>query len=70
MSADQLPLPNARVAPVFASPDAATLDRLAAEVAAGRLKTTIQQTYTLGRIGEAFAAFGVGTRGKLAITVN
>src|SRR5688572_25003194 len=37
MSPEQLPLPNAQVSPVFASPDAATLDRLAAEVAAGRL---------------------------------
>jgi NADPH:quinone reductase-like Zn-dependent oxidoreductase len=69
MSPDQLPLPNARVAPVFANPDAATLDRLVAEVAAGRLKTPIQQTFALDQIGEAFAAFAAGTRGNLAIAI-
>lgn len=69
MSPDQLPLPNARVAPVFANPAAVTLDRLAAEVAAGRLQTPIQQTYALDQIGEAFAAFAAGTRGKLAIAI-
>jgi NADPH:quinone reductase-like Zn-dependent oxidoreductase len=70
MSAEQLPLPNAQVAPVFASSDAATLDRLAAEVAAGRLKTSIQQTYALEQIGDAFAAFEAGTRGKLAVAIT
>jgi NADPH:quinone reductase-like Zn-dependent oxidoreductase len=69
-SPDQLPVPNARVSSVFANPDAATLDRLAAEVAAGRLKTPIQHTYALDRIGEAFAAFAAGTRGKLAVSVS
>ncbi len=69
MSPEQLPLPNARVSSIFASSDAATLDRLAAEVAAGRLKTPIQQTYTLDQVGEAFAAFGAGTRGKLAVSI-
>ena len=69
MSPEQLPLPNAKVSSVFASSDAATLDRLAAEVAAGRLQTPIQQTYALDQIGEAFAAFGTGTRGKLAIAI-
>jgi NADPH:quinone reductase-like Zn-dependent oxidoreductase len=69
MAPEQLPLPNAQVSAVFATPDAATLDRLAAEVAAGRLKTPIQQTYPLDQVGEAFAAFGSGTRGKLAIAI-
>jgi NADPH:quinone reductase len=70
MSPDQLPVPNARVSGVFANPDAATLDRLAAEGAAGRLKTPIQRTYALDRIGEALAAFAAGTRGKLAVSVS
>jgi NADPH:quinone reductase-like Zn-dependent oxidoreductase len=70
MSADQLPLPNARVAPVFASPGAATLDRLAAEVAAGRLKTPIQRTYQLDEVGQAMADFAAGTRGNLAIAID
>ena len=68
-SPDQLPVPGARVAAVFANPDAATLDRLAAEVAASRLTTPIQQTYALDQIGDAFAAFGAGTRGKLAVAI-
>jgi NADPH:quinone reductase-like Zn-dependent oxidoreductase len=70
MSPDQLPVPNASVSGIFANPDAATLDRLAAEVAAGRLETPIQQTYSLDRVGEAFAAFAAGTRGKLAVSVS
>jgi NADPH:quinone reductase-like Zn-dependent oxidoreductase len=70
MSADQLPLPNAQVAPIFASPDAATLDRLAAEVAAGRLKAPIQRTYRLDQVGQAMADFAAGTRGNLAIAVD
>jgi NADPH:quinone reductase-like Zn-dependent oxidoreductase len=70
MSPEQLPLPNAQVSPVFANSDAATLDRLAAEVAAGRLKTPIQQTYALDQVGEAFAAFQAGTRGKLAVAIT
>jgi NADPH:quinone reductase-like Zn-dependent oxidoreductase len=70
MSADQLPLPTARVAPVFASPNAARLDRLAAEVAAGRLQTPIQRTYRLDEVGQAMADFAAGTRGNLAIAVD
>jgi NADPH:quinone reductase-like Zn-dependent oxidoreductase len=70
MSPDQLPVPNASVSGVFANPDAATLDRLAAECAAGRLKTPIQQTYALDRIGEAFGASAASTRGKLAVSVS
>jgi len=69
MSLEQLPVPHAEVASVFASSDAATLDRLAAEVAAGRLKTPIQHTYTLDQLGDAIAAFGAGTRGKLAVAI-
>ena len=68
MSLEQLPVPNAKVSPIFAVSDAATLDRLAIEVSAGRLRTPIQQTYALEQVGEAFAAFGAGTRGKLAMS--
>ena len=69
MSPDQMPLPDAKVSSVFASSDAATLDRLAAEVAAGRLKTPIQQTFPLVQAGEALAAFSAGTQGKIAISL-
>ena len=70
MSPDQLPVPNARVSSVFANPDAATLDRLAAEAAAGRLKAPIQRTYRLEEVGQAMADFAAGTRGKLAVSVS
>lgn len=69
MSPDQMPLPEVIVSSVFASSDAATLDRLAAEVAAGRLKSPIQQSFTLDQAGDAFAAFASGTQGKLAISI-
>jgi NADPH:quinone reductase-like Zn-dependent oxidoreductase len=70
MSPDQLPVPNASVSGAFANPDAATLDRLADEVAAAHLEMPIQQTYALDRVDEAFAAFAAGTRGKLAVSVS
>ena len=70
MSPDQLPVPNASVSGVFANPDAATLDRLAADVVAGRLRVPIQRTYRLDELGQAMADYTAGTRGKLAVSVS
>jgi NADPH:quinone reductase-like Zn-dependent oxidoreductase len=70
MSPEQLPLPNVRVAPVFACADADTIDRLATEVAAGRLQTPIQRTYRLDEVGQALAGFAAGTHGNLAIAID
>jgi NADPH:quinone reductase-like Zn-dependent oxidoreductase len=70
MSPDQLPVPNARVSGVFANPDTATLDRLAADVVAGRLRVPIQRTYQLDELGQAMADYAAGTRGKLAVSVS
>jgi NADPH:quinone reductase-like Zn-dependent oxidoreductase len=70
MSPDQLPVPNARVSGVFANPDTATLDRLAADVVAGRLRVPIQRTYQLDELGQAMADYTAGTRGKLAVSVS
>ena len=70
MSPDQLPVPNARVSGVFAVPDTATLDRLAADVVAGRLRVPIQRTYQLDELGQAMADYTAGTRGKLAVSVS
>ena len=64
------PAADARVMTVFEESDVATLDRLVAEVAAGRLKTPIQRTYRLDEVGQAMADFAAGTRGNLAITVD
>jgi NADPH:quinone reductase-like Zn-dependent oxidoreductase len=70
MSPDQLPVPNARVSGVFANPDTATLDRLAADVVAGRLRVPIQRTYQLDELGQAMADYAAGTLGKLAVSVS
>src|SRR5215213_237807 len=70
MSPDQLPVPNASVSGVFANADAATLDQLAADVVAGRLRVPIQRTYQLDELGQAMADYTAGTRGKLAVSVS
>jgi NADPH:quinone reductase-like Zn-dependent oxidoreductase len=48
----------------------ATLERLAAEVDAGRLRVPIQRTYLLDETGQALADFHSGKLGKLAITID
>jgi NADPH:quinone reductase-like Zn-dependent oxidoreductase len=54
----------------MANPDAATLERLAGEAAAGRLRVPVQRTYGLIEAPQALADFGGGTLGKLAIRVQ
>ena len=54
---------------VMALPGTQALERLAAEVLAGRLTVPIQQTYPLEEVPRALADFAAGTRGKLAISV-
>ncbi len=68
MSPDQAGLEGVRVTAVMANPDAATLDRLAAEVAAGRLRVPIQRTYPLDQASQALADFS-GALGKVVIEV-
>jgi NADPH:quinone reductase-like Zn-dependent oxidoreductase len=53
----------------MASPHTETLARLADDVAAGRIRVPITVTYPLAEADEAFAAFGRGSLGKIAITV-
>ncbi|WP_410612549.1 NADP-dependent oxidoreductase [Amycolatopsis sp. lyj-109] len=53
---------------VLADPNPRTLAHLAAEAASGALRVPVTATYPLDRVGEAFAAFGAGTLGKVAIT--
>ena len=55
---------------VMAAPDAATLDRLAADVAAGRLRVPITRTYRLAEVPQGLADFAGGTLGKLAVTID
>jgi NADPH:quinone reductase-like Zn-dependent oxidoreductase len=54
---------------IMANPTPATLDRLAADLAAGRLSVPIERTFTLTEVPAAFGEFASGTRGKIAITV-
>lgn len=54
---------------VYANPAAATLDRLAADLAVGRLTVPVERTFTLGEVPAAFESFAAGKLGKLAIAV-
>ncbi len=55
--------------PVMAHPSQSTLDRLAADAAAGTITVPVSRTYSLPDVPAAFADFATGTLGKLAITV-
>src|SRR3954452_16907941 len=54
---------------IMANPAPETLERLAAELAAGRITVPVKRTYTLTEVPEAFDDFAGGTLGKIAITV-
>jgi NADPH:quinone reductase-like Zn-dependent oxidoreductase len=60
---------NAAAVAVMASPDAATLDRLAADAASGVLRVPITRTYPLKETPQALADFSGPHHGKLAITL-
>jgi NADPH:quinone reductase-like Zn-dependent oxidoreductase len=55
---------------VTADPSPATLDRLAADVAAGRIRVPISRTYALADAPRALADFPRGTLGKYAIRID
>jgi NADPH:quinone reductase-like Zn-dependent oxidoreductase len=54
---------------VMAVPTAATLDRLAADLAAGRLTVPVARSYPLAEVPAAFGDFAGGTLGKIAVTI-
>jgi NADPH2:quinone reductase len=54
---------------VVATPDPDMLARLAAEVAAGRLRVPIQRTYRLDEVPRALADFAAPHAGKLGVAV-
>lgn len=58
------------VTSVMANPVAATLERLAAAVAAGAVRVPIAGTYGLDAVAEAFGAFGAGSLGKIAVSID
>ena len=53
----------------MANPTADTLDRLAADLADGRLTVPVARSYPLAEVPAAFADFAAGTVGKIAIAV-
>jgi NADPH:quinone reductase-like Zn-dependent oxidoreductase len=55
---------------IYANPTPQTLERLAADLAAGRLSVPVERTFTLTEVPAAFGEFAGGTRGKIAITVS
>jgi NADPH:quinone reductase-like Zn-dependent oxidoreductase len=55
---------------VMANPSAATLSRLAADAAAGRIRVPVTVTYSLDEVPRAFEDFRSGTRGKICIQVG
>ncbi len=58
-----------RTAMVLANPTAETLSALAAQVAKGALSVPVTAVHELEHSAEAFAAFGAGALGKIAINV-
>lgn len=55
---------------VTATPDNATLERLAADAANGRLRIPINRSYPLAEVPGALGDFTSGAVGKLAVTIN
>lgn len=55
---------------VVAMPTGEILDRLAADVAAGKLRVSIQHTYKLEEVPQAMKDYAQGSLGKLAITIG
>ena len=60
---------HAAAVAVMARPDAATLERLAADVASGALRVPITRSYALAEVPQALADFGAPHHGKLAVTI-
>ncbi|MET7459782.1 NADP-dependent oxidoreductase [Nonomuraea sp. NPDC005501] len=55
---------------IMADPNPQTLTALATQAASGALRVPVTATYPLEQAPEAFAAFGAGTLGKLAVTCS
>ena len=57
------------VSAVMAAPTRVTLDRLARDLAAGKLVAPIQRTYGLDQVPQALSDFADGKLGKLVVRV-
>lgn len=66
-AADDLATDTVEVLPVVADPTPAVLAGLAESLAAGRTSVSVQGSYALADVADAFEAFEDGARGKLVI---
>ncbi|WP_432877484.1 NADP-dependent oxidoreductase [Kribbella sp. CA-245084] len=58
------------VTAVMANPDVETLDQLAADTVAGRLRVPVTRSYSLAEVPQALTDFAAGSIGKLAVTFD
>ncbi len=70
LTSDAVDNAEVTVRPIMADPNPRTLAELAAQAASGALRVPVTATYSLEQVPEAFAAFGAGTLGKIAITCS
>ncbi|MFC5824561.1 NADP-dependent oxidoreductase [Nonomuraea insulae] len=70
LTAEAVPGRDLSVVAVMAHPDEATLARLAADAASGTIRVPITTTYPIEQAPQAFADFGTGALGKLAVTIR
>lgn len=69
-SPDQVPTETVTVVPVYANPTPQVLASSAANQANGIATVTIQHTYPLDQLQNAFDTFAHGTLGKIVITID
>jgi NADPH:quinone reductase-like Zn-dependent oxidoreductase len=69
-SADDIPADNVKVVSIYASPSAATLDRIARHQDEKHTTVTVQRVYNLEQTGQAIEQFAAGTLGKLVISID
>jgi NADPH:quinone reductase-like Zn-dependent oxidoreductase len=69
-SADDIPADTVKVVSIYASPSAATLDRIARHQDEKHTTVTVQRVYNLEQTGQAIEQFAAGTLGKLVISID
>jgi NADPH:quinone reductase len=69
-SAEDVAAENVKVVSIYASPSAATLDRVARHQVEKHTTVTVQRVYDLEQTGEAIEHFAAGTLGKLVISID
>jgi NADPH:quinone reductase-like Zn-dependent oxidoreductase len=70
LTPDAVETQDVTVHPIMADPNGQTLTTLAEQAATGALRVPVTATYPLEQVHEAFAAFGEGALGKIAVTCS